>query len=84
MDLPGLDKVGGEEDDAEDNAESSNHDVGNAEEVVLAAHNGTSGDEDGLGASVFGSGEDCESRISTLNDNVPGLFYNIQSSMMIW
>jgi hypothetical protein len=47
--LPGLDKVRSEEDDAE---------VGNTEEVVLAAHNGTSGDEDRLGASVFGSGED--------------------------
>jgi hypothetical protein len=56
--LPGLDKVRSEEDDAEDNAESGNHDVGNTEEVVLAAHNGTSGDEDRLGASVFGSGED--------------------------
>lgn len=74
----------GEEDDAEDNAESSNHDVGNAEEVVFAADNGTSGDDDGLGASVFGSGEDYGSRISTLGDNVSGLFYNIQSSMTIW
>lgn len=65
VDLPGLDKVRSEEDDAEDNAEPSNYDVGNAEEVVFAAHNGTSGDDDGLGASVFGGGEDYESRIST-------------------
>lgn len=50
--------MGREEDDTEDNAESSDHDVGDAEEVVFAAHNGASGDNDGLGASIFGGGED--------------------------
>lgn len=50
----------GEEDDAKNNAESSNHDISNAEEVVFAAHNGTSGDDDGLGTFVFGSREDYE------------------------
>lgn len=58
MRLPRLNKMGREEDDTEDNAESSDHDVGDAEEVVFAAHNGASGDNDGLGASIFGGGED--------------------------
>jgi hypothetical protein len=53
-----------EEDDAEDNAQASNHDVGDAEEVVATAYNSTSSDDDGLGASIFSSGEDCKSRIS--------------------
>lgn len=73
MDLPGLDEMRCEEDDTEDNAESSNHDVGDAEEVVFAAHNGTSGDKDGLGAFVFDSGENYKSSISTQGDNVSWL-----------
>lgn len=71
--LPGLNEMRSEEDDTKDNAESSNDDVGDAKEVVLATDNGTSGDDDGLGASVLSSGEDYNSSISTLCENIPEL-----------
>lgn len=56
--FPWLDKMRSEEDDAEDNAQASNNDVGDAKEVVATTHNGASGDDDGLFASVFGGREE--------------------------
>ena len=62
--IPWLDEMGGEEDDTEDNAQAGDDDVGDAQEVVATAHNGTGGDDDGLGAPVFGSGENCHIIVS--------------------
>lgn len=62
---PWLDEMRSEEDDAEDNAQASNNNVGDAKEVVAPTHNGASGDDDGLFASVFGCGEDYHFIIST-------------------
>jgi hypothetical protein len=51
--------VGGEEDSTKQNAETAHDNVRNAEEGVLAAHDGARGDEDRLGAAVCLDGETC-------------------------
>jgi hypothetical protein len=57
--------MGGEEDDTEDNAQAGNDNVSDAQEVVATTNNGTSGDNDGLGAPIFSSGKDCNFIVST-------------------
>ena len=58
-DIPWLDEMCGCENGTEDNAETANDDVGDAQEVVAATHNGTGGDEDGLLALVYFGREIC-------------------------
>jgi hypothetical protein len=52
--FPWLDQMRGCEEDAEDDTDPSYHDVGDAEEGVLAADYGGGGDDDGFCAAVLG------------------------------
>lgn len=52
-DIPWLDEMRGREDGTEDDAETANDNVGDAQKVVAAAHDGAGGDEDGLLALVY-------------------------------
>ena len=58
-DVPRLDEMCGGEERAQDDAESADDDVGNAEERVAAAHDGPRGDDERLGAAIDGHGEVC-------------------------
>lgn len=49
--LPRLDHVRDGEDGAEENADSADDDVCDTEERVLTSHDGSSRDQDGLGAT---------------------------------
>jgi hypothetical protein len=55
--LPWFDEMGYCEDGSEEDAETADDDVGNAEEWVLAAHDGAGGYDYGLCAAVFRYGE---------------------------
>jgi hypothetical protein len=57
-DLPRSDQVCNCEDNAQHNTSSSNHHVGDSQERVLSTHHASRGDEDVLGATVNGHGED--------------------------
>jgi hypothetical protein len=51
--FPWLDQMRGCKEDAEDDADPSDDDVGDAEEGVLAADHGSGGDDDGFCATVL-------------------------------
>ena len=53
MVLPWPDEMRKGEENTQDNAKAANDDVCNAEEGILASHNGLGGDEDGLGATIL-------------------------------
>lgn len=50
--LPWLNQVGSSEDGTKENAETAHDNVRNAEEWISPAHHGSSGDQDGLFATV--------------------------------
>ena len=56
--LPGLYEMGDGKDNAEDDTQSSDHDIGDAEEVVLAAHDRPCGNQERLCAAIFFDGKD--------------------------
>lgn len=51
--------MGGSEDGTENHANASDDHIGDTEEGVLAAHDSSRGDKDGLGASILRDGEHC-------------------------
>ena len=57
--VPWLDQVCNSEDNAKENAHAAYDDVCNAQERVAPAHDGTGGDDDGLGALVLVRREVC-------------------------
>lgn len=55
--VPWLDQVCSSEKCSQKDADAANHNVRNSEEWVAAAHHGSSGDDNGLGALVRLHGE---------------------------
>jgi hypothetical protein len=54
--------MGDGKDDTKNNAETTNDNVGNAQEGVATTHDGAGGDDDGLGALIRPSWENCDRR----------------------
>jgi hypothetical protein len=61
--LPWLDQMSDCEESAKHDADAAHDDIGDAEKGILPSHDGTCGDDDRFGATVFGYWEvwgECE------------------------
>lgn len=70
--------MGDSENGAEQNADTTNDDIGDAEEGVATAHDGTRSDDDGLGALVK-SRREIYQELARVGARA---FVDLQSSMM--
>lgn len=59
MSPPWLDEMRRSEQESEYDANTPNNDVCDSQKRILASHHGPGGDDNGLGASIFGGGKIC-------------------------